>query len=267
MPKDKKPIWHSAFFWILVVVIAAPALLPLLPKGELPVWTYEVVRDYPHQSDSFTQGFLIHDGDLYESTGARDQPSRLMCNDLETGEPKREAAIQGAPFAEGIAIHGKRLYMLTWKQRRAMVYDLETFEFVENKVLKGEGWGLTSNGTHLIQSDGTETLVFRDPESFEVIRRLRAFDDQARPLTELNELEWVQGEIWANQWHSDRIARIDPATGRLNGWVDLTGIYNWRAGGDEDACLNGIAYEEASNRIFVTGKLWPKVFEIKVKAK
>ena len=226
------------------------------------VWIPEVVARFPHNTNAFTQGLVFHDGDLYESTGRRGQSS-LRQVDLETGRIERILPLASEYFGEGLALVDDRLYQLTWEAGRAFVYGLEDFRQVETFRYDGEGWGLTWDGELLIMSDGTPTLRFVDPEDFAVVRTVDVTVD-GRPQQDINELEYIDGEIWANIWYEDRIARIDPEDGRVVGWIDLSAIYpaNQRS---SDAVLNGIAWDEQSDRIFVTGKLWPAVFEIRLR--
>lgn len=227
------------------------------------VYTFEVVRAYPHDANAFTQGLVFHEGSLYESTGRYGQSS-LRQVALETGRVVRKKEVSADYFAEGLAIFGERLYQLTWQNQRAFVYDLKSFRLVKELAYGGEGWGLTHDGESLILSDGTNRLRFLDPETFAVRRTIEVFDRGA-PLNELNELEYVNGEVFANIWQTDRIVRLDPTTGRLRGWIDLTGLLPSAERRDPEAVLNGIAYDAALDRLFVTGKLWPKIFEIKLK--
>lgn len=225
-----------------------------------PVATVEQVRSYPHDSTAFTQGLLWRNGRLYESTGRYEQ-STLRLVELETGRVIRRVALGRQYFAEGLAAVGDSLYQLTWKEGVAFVWDPETLTEIGKLQYSGEGWGLTSDGRRLIVSDGSSYLTFVDPRTFQVDTTLRVMDG-ARPVDQLNELEWVRGEIWANVWHTTRIARIDPATGRVKGWLELSALIPPVT--DQEAVLNGIAYDEAADRLLVTGKLWPRLFEIRV---
>ncbi|HYI14995.1 MAG TPA: glutaminyl-peptide cyclotransferase, partial [Thermomicrobiales bacterium] len=228
-----------------------------------PVSTYSVIRSYPHDPQAFTQGLVFLDGVLYEGTGLNGQSS-LRRVDLETGVVLQQIDLAEEYFGEGIVVVGERIYQLTWRSQLAFVYDRETFEVVDNHTYPTEGWGLTSDGERLIMSDGSSTLFFRDPETFAEIRHVEVLDGD-EPVTRLNELEWVNGEVWANVWQTDQIVRIDPATGSVLGWIDLTGLLQPedQAGADVDV-LNGIAVDEATGRIFVTGKLWPVLYEIEL---
>jgi len=220
-----------------------------------------VVATYPHDPAAFTQGLLVEDGNLYESTGQYGASS-LRQVDLETGRVLRLFSLNSAYFGEGIAAAGDRIYQLTWQNRTGIVYDLASFEPVGNFRYAGEGWGITYDGEHLILSDGTSSLRFLDPDSFELVRRVVVLDGDVE-IVRLNELEYIDGEVWANIWYEDRIARISPLDGRVLGWLDLSHVYP-AAQRDREQVLNGIAYDSAADRIFVTGKNWPQLFEIEV---
>ena len=224
--------------------------------------TYKIVHTYPHDSRAYTQGLIYLDGHLYESTGLNGHSSLRMV-DLETGRVQQEIPVPGKYFAEGLTNWGSTLIQLTWQSHIAFVYDRFSFRQLRTFHYSGEGWGLTQDGTHLILSDGSATLRFLDPETFELVRSIEV-KDHGSPVTQLNELEYIRGEIYANVWHTDRIARIAPETGRVLGWIDLTGLLDANEHPDPEAVLNGIAYDSVHNRLFVTGKLWPKLFEIKV---
>ena len=220
------------------------------------------MRAYPHDPRAFTQGLLFHDGVLYEGTGQWGESSIRKVN-LETGEVLQKREIPEAYFGEGIAIAGNRLIELTWRNQKGFVYDLATFEPKAEFTYPGEGWGLTSDGKRLIMSDGTAQLRFLDPATLQETGRITVTAG-GQPVNQLNELEWVNGEVWANIWKEDRIARIDPATGKVTGWIDMRGLLSPAERPDPDDVLNGIAYDAKSGRIFVTGKRWPKLFEIQV---
>lgn len=229
----------------------------------VPVSDYRVVNEYPHDPAAFTQGLVYLDGVLYEGTGLEGE-STLRRVALETGEVLQSRPLDPRYFGEGIAVVGDRVYQLTWRTGTCFVYDRETFEPLATFAYETEGWGLTTDGERLIMSDGTPRLVFRDPETF---AEIGAIDVRygARPVGNLNELEVVGDEIWANVWQTDLIARIDPATGGVVGWIDLSGLLPADAAGSRPVdVLNGIAHDPATGRIFVTGKLWPMLFEIEV---
>jgi glutamine cyclotransferase len=245
------------------LLVAAAAVLYLRQRGETP-WTqgYRVVRVYAHDPEAYTQGLVFGDGLLYESTGQRGF-SDVRTVELESGKVLRRTDLGRQYFGEGLAQVGERLIQLTWQEGVARIYERATLKPLDQFEYEGEGWGLAFDGTHLVMSDGSETLVFRDPTTFKEVRRVRVLA-KGQPLRMLNELEMVEGELWANVWKQDFLARIDPRTGEVLGFVDLSGIFERRSIPNEDAVLNGIAYDPRSKRLFVTGKLWPKLFEIEV---
>ncbi len=231
--------------------------------SRVPTYTYEVVKTYPHDNGAFTQGLVFHQGALYESTGLNGSSS-LRRVELETGKVLKKIEVPTEFFAEGLALFNGHLYQLTWQTQRGFVYDLDSFNKLREFSYAGEGWGLTRDAHSLIMSDGSSRIRFIDPDTFEV-QRLITVQDNGRDVLQLNELEYVKGEIYANIWMNDRIARIDPQSGKVNAWIDLSGLLPPEARTDPGAVLNGIAYDESSDRLFVTGKLWPKLFEIKLK--
>jgi glutamine cyclotransferase len=224
--------------------------------------TCRIVHAYPHDPQAYTQGLIYLDGHLYESTGLNGRSSLRMV-DLDTGHVEQEIPIPSQYFAEGLTNWGSTLVQLTWLAHTGFVYDRFSFRQLRTFHYDGEGWGLTQDGRSLILSDGTATLRFLDPETFKVTRSIVVKEGDS-PVTQLNELEYVRGEIYANVWHTDRIARISPATGKVLGWIDLSGLLSADQHPDPEAVLNGIAYDAAHNRLFVTGKLWPRLFEIEV---
>ena len=233
--------------------------------GLLPAFaadTFRVIATYPHDPKAFTQGLIFLDGNLYESTGLKGQSS-LRMDELASGRTLREHDVPPEFFAEGLTNWGSTLIQLTWQAHTAFVYDRASFRLLRTFHYEGEGWGLTQDGRHLILSDGSSTLRFLNPGTFAVERTI-AVRDHGKPIDQLNELEYVHGEIYANVWMSDRIARISPATGVVLGWIDLTGLLPVVEQSSHDAVLNGIAYDRKGDRLFVTGKLWPKLFEIRV---
>jgi glutaminyl-peptide cyclotransferase len=224
--------------------------------------TYRIIHTYPHDPRAYTQGLLYKDGHLYESTGLNGRSSLRMV-DLESGRVLQSDAVPSQYFAEGLAAWGSTLIQLTWQSHVAFVYDRFSFRLLRTLHYDGEGWGLTEDGKSLVESDGSATLRFFDPATFRELRRVMV-KDHGEPVTQLNELEYVHGQIYANVWHTNRIARTSPATGQVQGWIDLTGLLPPGSVSDPEAVLNGIAYDSAHDRLFVTGKLWPKLFEIKV---
>lgn len=231
-------------------------------NGSIPVYTYEIVNIYPHDRGAFTQGLVFEEGILYEGTGLRGR-STLRTVDLETGDVQRLHSLPIRLFGEGVTVYGDRIYQLTWQAHVGFVYDKDTFELLQQFSYPTEGWGITHDGQRLIMSDGTSILHFLDPDTLEEIARIEVYD-QNGPVIRLNELEYIQGEVYANIWKTDRIARIDPHTGRVTGWIDLTGLLTEQDRVEPVDVLNGIAYDAENDRLFVTGKLWPKLFEIKI---
>jgi glutamine cyclotransferase len=230
-----------------------------------PVYGYEVVNSFPHDPNAYTQGLIFHEGALVESTGL-ERHSTLRRVELQTGKVLLKVDVPAQFFAEGLTLFGGKLYQLTWKAEKGFVYDPHTFEKTGEFTYVGEGWGLTHDADSLILSDGSDKLRFIDPNGYQV-RRTISVTDSGRPVYRLNELEYVRGEVYANVWHQNRVARIDPQTGRVKGWIDLSGLLKPGEVSDEEAVLNGIAYDEAGDRLFVTGKLWPKLFEVRLKAR
>ncbi|MCU1288041.1 MAG: glutamine cyclotransferase [Acidobacteria bacterium] len=241
------------------------------PNASVPVYTYEIVKTYPHDAKAFTQGLVFHNGFLYEGTGgsrARGDNffSSLRKVEFETGKVLQKTDLPGEYFGEGIAIFNNKIYQLTWQQKTGFVYDLNDFKLLKQFSYAGEGWGLTNDDTNLIMSDGTHIIRFVNPETFETMRTISVLDEKGKPLMELNELEYIKGEIWANVWQESEIVRIDPNTGKLLGRIDLTKLADEQMDSSREAdVLNGIAYDQASDRLFITGKKWNKLFEIKVK--
>lgn len=232
---------------------------------QVTLYGYEVVNTFPHDSKAFTQGLVYHNGELLESTGQYGE-STLRRVELRTGKVLKRVDLAGQYFAEGLALMNGKLYQLTWENKRGFVYDVETFEKTADFTYTGQGWGLTQDADSLILSDGTSQLRLLDPADYHV-KRVINVTDRGRPVLQLNELEYVKGEIFANVWHKNTIARIDPQTGHVKGWIDLSGLLKPGDISNEEAVLNGIAYDEAGDRLFVTGKLWPKLFEVRLKQK
>ena len=247
---------------LLILLMSTGSGLPASQRKGAPVAGYDVVRSYPHDPQAFTQGLVFADGFLYEGTGQHGR-SGIRKVKLETGEVLQVQPLESRHFGEGIAIVGNELIQLTWQSNVGFVYDRSTFQRIRTFSYRGEGWGLAYDGTRLAMSDGTATIRFLDPKTLKETGRLRVHD-AGRPVSQLNELEFVKGEIYANVWQSHQIARISPKTGEVLGWIDLTGLLTPREAAGVDV-LNGIAYDAANDRLFVTGKLWPKLFEIRVR--
>lgn len=259
----------SALAGLLAIAGLAPvrggmpsAQTPLRAGAAAPVAGYRVERTYPHDRDAYTQGLEYVDGYLFEGTGLHGRSS-IRKVEIETGRVIRRRAVSAAHFGEGITVWKAQLIELTWRSQVALVYDRESFEPRGTLQYTGEGWGLTHDSSSLIMSDGTASLRILDPATFKERRRVPV-TDAGRPVPDLNELEFVNGQVYANVWTTDRIARIDPATGRVLGWIDLSGLLPASDRTNGDAVLNGIAYDQKRNRLFVTGKLWPKLFEITI---
>lgn len=223
--------------------------------------TFEVVREFPHDPAAFTQGLVYHDGFLYEGTGRRGV-STLRQVELTTGEVIRSSSLSPALFGEGITILDGRVYQLTWTSGIGLVYDLETLEVERQFRQFTQGWGLTDDGRELIMSDGSQNLYFLDPQTLLPTRTVEVRDANG-PVRQLNELEYVDGEIYANVWHSWEILRISPRDGRVIGRIDMRGLFDTSQLPDPESVLNGIAYDPDSGRFFVTGKLWPRLFEVR----
>jgi glutamine cyclotransferase len=240
--------------------LAAAALSSAWAGTAPPTYGFKIVNTYPHDRGAFTQGLFFRDGFLYEGTGLRGRSS-IRKVELETGKVVQGVELPPEVFGEGITQWGDRLIGITWQEQTAFVLDMKTFKLWRKFSYPGEGWGITHNDKELVMSDGSSELRFLDPLTFKELRRVRVTAN-GRPVDQLNELEWVEGEIYANVWQTDRIARIDPKTGQVKAWIDLTGLLPDRYGSDD--VLNGIAYDPQKKRLFVTGKLWPKLFEIQL---
>lgn len=247
----------------IVAFLALAASTTAQPPVASRADTYRVIHTYPHDSKAFTQGLVFVDGHLYESTGLNGTSSLRMV-DLPTGRVLQKYDVPAEYFAEGLTDWGSHLIQLTWREHKAFVYDRFTFSLLQTFSYQGEGWGLTHDRTQLIMSDGTSYLRFLDPKTFREIKRIHVTDDAGRAVENLNELEYIHSEIYANIWGSDIIVRISPRTGRVLGRIDLSGIIDKRELTAPGAVLNGIAYDAAGHRLFVTGKLWPKLFEVKI---
>jgi glutaminyl-peptide cyclotransferase len=246
------------------------SLLPLaagaLAAPSIPTYDFKVVRSYPHDQQAFTQGLLYRDGFLYESTGLNGKSSIRKVN-LETGKVLQSKDIPPQYFGEGLTAWKDTLVGITWQTQTGFVFDLTTFELRNQFAYPGEGWGLAQNGKELVLSDGSATLRFLDPKTFLEVRRVKVTADGIA-VDQINELEVVGDEIFANIWHTNTIARIDQNTGKIVGWIDLAKLYPEAGkGATSENVLNGIAYDADKKRLFVTGKLWPKLYEIKLVAR
>ena len=244
-------------------VFAAALMFAAPAAAAIPVQGYQVVKAYPHDRGAFTQGLFFKDGVLFESTGLEGR-STIRKVQLETGEVLMSVALPQQVFGEGLTWWDKRLISITWKHQTGFVLDMESFQPKSQFNYVGEGWGLARSDREILMSDGSAQIRRLDPKTLKEVGRIRVTAD-GRPLTQLNELEWVKGEIWANVWQTDRIARIDPATGKVKAFIDLRGLLNRSRPEARGAdVLNGIAYDAATDRVFVTGKLWPWLYQIKV---
>ena len=225
--------------------------------------SYKVIATFPHDTSAFTQGLVFADGQLYESTGLNGESS-LRRVDIATGKTLQRIDVPNEYFAEGLALVGDELLQLTWQHRLGFVYDRKTFKQKRTFTYTAEGWGIAYDGaSRLVMSDGSDTLTFLDPKTFAPLKRLRV-QDAGRPVSNLNELEWIEGELWANVWQTDRIARISPNTGDVNAWIDLSTLFPPAQRMPPADVMNGIAYDKATRRIFITGKKWPRLYQITV---
>jgi glutamine cyclotransferase len=247
---------------IAVATVAACACGPASQGAGIPEYGYDVVHVYPHDPGAYTQGLFYLNGVMYESTGLNGLSSIRKVR-LETGEVLQKHDIPEQYFGEGIINWKDRLVEITWKSEIGFIYDLNSFAAKGQFMYSGEGWGLTQDGKRIIMSDGTAELRFWDPETLRETGRITV-TDEGRPVDQLNELEWIKGEVYANVYQTNRIARIDPSSGKITGWIDLTGILPPADRFRQVDVLNGIAYDARTDRLFVTGKLWPKLFEIKL---
>ena len=256
---------HLAIILVTVAVIAA-SLVTLVLLGNTPVdrepvhYTYNVVNVYPHNKTAFTQGLVFEDSFLYEGTGLYGQ-STLRRVELETGNITQLYSLPDQFFGEGITIFENKIVQLTWRSGKGFVYEKSSFDLLQEFKYPTQGWGITHNGSALIMSDGTATLYFLDPETFQTIGQIEVHDEE--PVALLNELEYIHGRVYANIWKEDKIAIIDPQTGQVMGWIDLTGI-NDSENQNTGSVLNGIAYDQNGDRLFVTGKRWSKLYEIEL---
>lgn len=250
-------------------VSASPASSSAARRGSaptaVPTFTYEVVNTWPHDPEAFTQGLVFLQDRLLESTGLNGQ-STLRRVDLSTGRVLQQVKLSPEYFAEGMTVLNGKVYQLTWKNQKGFVYNLDTLQVEREFSYTGEGWGLTTDGRSLILSDGTHQLRFIDPATFQVTRTI-AVSNQGQPVRMLNELEYIKGEVFANIWQSQTIVRIDPATGNVLGTIDFFGLLPPADRGASTDVFNGIAYDAAGDRLFVTGKNWPKLFEVRLKPK
>jgi glutaminyl-peptide cyclotransferase len=277
--KNANPVsWRLALVLIAVLALVAcdkhavgrsPSIPPLPPSstGSAPVvaYSYEVVHAWPHDRGAFTQGLVVRNGNFIESTGLNGESS-LREVEITTGRILKQVTVPREYFAEGCVVFGGKIYQLTWQNHKGFIYDADTFGPLGEFRYDGEGWGLTTDGQSLILSDGTNRIRFLDPATFQVTRTIAVLAD-GKPVERLNELEFIRGEIFANVWQTDQIVRIDATTGMVRGTIDFTGLLAAQDRAPDTDVLNGIAYDAAADRLFITGKRWPKVFEVRLKAK
>lgn len=254
MSRSLAPIFASAVFAVSALAWGSAA------QGALPVYGFKVKAAYPHDARAYTEGLFWLDGWLYESTGLVGQ-SNIRRVRLADGAVVQSQTIAPSLFGEGIVNWGGEIVSLTWQDKVGFRWDVKTLAMKSSFSYPGEGWALTQNGKNLIMSDGTSVLRVLDPKTFKIVRRIKV-TAEGRPVLNVNELEWVRGEVLANIWQTNLIARINPKTGAVTGWIDMTGVPEARNRRDADAVLNGIAYDAARDRLFVTGKNWPHLYEI-----
>jgi glutamine cyclotransferase len=273
--KNANPVsWRSLLLVTVLLAVAAcgksaaekiPSVPPTPAAPAVTHYTYEVIATWPHDARAFTQGLVFRNGEFVESTGLYGQSS-LREVEVNTGRVLKQVPVPSQYFAEGLAVIGDQAYQLTWRNGKGFVYDADTFRLEKEFAYDGEGWGLATDGHWLILSDGTNRIRFLDPVTFKVVRTIEVLEN-GRPVNRLNELEWVNGEIFSNVWQTDEIVRIDPATGQVRGVIDFSGLLAPLDRGPETDVLNGIAYDAANDRLFVTGKRWPKIYEVRLKAR
>lgn len=259
-----RPNSNRWFLWFVFIgsIVGSMAVMAYFrtPPSAAPELTYEVVNTFQHDPKAFTQGLLLENGKLYEGTGRLKQ-STMRLVDIASGKPVITRKLPDQYFGEGIAIYGSKLYQLTFQNRKVLVYDKDSLELIEEKDFPYDGWGLTADSDYLIHSDGTSTIRFLDPESFDVVSKITVHDGRTK-ISEINELEYFDGRIYANVWHEDYILQIIPATGRVSARIDMSGLLD-KPLDDREACLNGIAVDKQTSTFYLTGKLWPKVFEVR----
>jgi glutaminyl-peptide cyclotransferase len=253
---DRKPLF------CVLIAAAISAILGAAPPPHTPEYGYRVIHTYAHDRTAFTQGLEYRGGFLYEGTGLFGKSS-LRKVELESGKVLQEIRLDSQYFGEGITLLDRQIVELTWQSHRGFVYDRNTFQLIRDFDYRGEGWGLANDGRQIYMSDGSAQIRCWDPSTLQEIRRFTVRDGQL-PIDALNELEYVRGEIYANVWQTDRIARITPRDGRVSGWIDLSGLLTTADRAEGADVLNGIAYDSFGKRLFVTGKLWPKLFEIQL---
>jgi glutaminyl-peptide cyclotransferase len=256
----------AAVFFVIALLVAGGVLVIILSFEQIPIdsasptlYTYQIIKTHQHDTTAFTEGLVFNDGVLYESTGEYGSSSLRQVN-LENGVIQHEVFLPNQYFGEGLTVVNDSLIQLTWQNKIGFIYDKETFSLLGNFSYSTEGWGLTFNGSDLIMSDGTAKLTFLDPVTFQMVGQVSVHDGNT-PVTNINELEFINGDVYANIWMQQKIAIINPQTGTVKGWIDLTGIYQ---SNNLDDVLNGIAYDSQTNRLLITGKDWPNLYEITI---
>ncbi|ELR98661.1 glutaminyl-peptide cyclotransferase [Gloeocapsa sp. PCC 73106] len=248
--------------WVLLALFCALSIIYLSSAASTPIYRYEILHTYPHDPQAFTQGLIYDQGSLYESTGLRGQSS-LRRVALTTGKLLQIHHLPYRYFAEGLTLRDNQLIQITWQEQTGFIYDSQSFQPLGKFTYDTEGWGLTHDDKYLIMSDGSDNIYFLDPLSFVPVKRIQV-RDRGQPISKLNELEYVDGQIWANIWGSNCIAKIAPKTGRVTAWINLKGLRSPSLAANPNAVLNGIAYDREQKRLYVTGKLWSELFEIKL---
>jgi glutamine cyclotransferase len=254
-------LWGPCTVFSEVFLPGRSQLSPFM-QSKAPVASIVVKNTYPHDTEAFTQGLLFHQGFFYESTGLLGK-STLARKDMKTGKVLQEVKLPREFFGEGIVLLKDKIYQMTWQNEAVLIYDARSLREIKRMKYTGEGWGLASDGKYLLMSNGSSTITFRDPKSFKTVREIQVRDGD-NPVERLNELEFIKGEIWANVYMEDVIVRISPKNGRVTGWIDLSELRSYLARSARVDVINGIAYDGEANRIFLTGKYWPKIFEIQI---
>lgn len=263
MPQRRPCLRPLALAALSAALASACAPTPAAPHASAPVYSYKVIARHPHDPQAFTQGLIWKDGHLYESTGLNGRSS-VRKVELDSGRVLQRTALPPEVFGEGLTDRGEQLLVLSWTNGAGYVLNRADFSFAGIFKYEGEGWGLTRSADTLYMSDGTAQIRLLDPATLRERSRIQV-SDHGRAIDQLNELEWVKGEIYANVWQTDKIARIDPKTGNVRAWIDLTGLLREHGTSTRGAdVLNGIAYDAAGDRLFVTGKLWPDLFQIEL---
>lgn len=251
---------------VLMLAICSPTFsikyANAIETADTPIYGYRIINTYPHSTDSFTQGLVFDEGRLYEGTGLNGQ-SAVKIVDLETGKTIKSHDIADKYFGEGITAVGNKIVQLTWRAGKGFVYDKKSLKLLKTFKYNTQGWGITYDGKYIVMSDGSDMLYFMDPRTFKIKGTLDVYNENGK-VGKLNELEYIDGEIYANIWGTEKIARINPKTGQVTAWIDLSGLLSKEDKQNRVDVLNGIAYDAENKRLFVTGKLWPKIFEIEV---